>query len=212
MESWCIWCIKDRHTHKHTHTDTEADWILQKNTLWKEAGSKIKVKNLKLKLLTPECLTPNSPRKLISCWVVLFKNSDGSVSTRQTTGKTRELPKAFNTAKGWPDLIGGRRLEARESQLPSAYPLPGQPPLQDALLVAGGRRQHLPGCPHPGFQRCCPPALSVIVSIFWTLLSRCSYKALLEIARHLSVTRHRKHPSIRYKVHSSKGAGRGRHS
>lgn len=81
--------------------------------------------------------------------------------------RLQELPKAFNTAKGWPDSIDQSILEARESQLTSA-PRPSIPHLanrQVKMLAqwpsAAAARQPLPWA-----SGVLPNGTLVIVSIF----------------------------------------------
>lgn len=95
--------------------------------------------------------------------------------------RLQELPKAFNTAEGWPDLIDQSRLEARESQLTSA-PGPSIPHLAsrhvkmlapvakcsscEAATTLGSRgaaHRHVSHCGH---------LLSVTIQMLWQSSSR----------------------------------------
>lgn len=92
---------KRKKKDKDTHTHSKPDWIYKRIL---PEGSRIKscMKNLEVGVVTPVCFTTSSPRKLISCWIVLFKKPDGSVPHKVNNGKTQELqhltqPKAGQT-------------------------------------------------------------------------------------------------------------------
>lgn len=115
----------------------------------------------------------------------------------------QEFPKAFNTARGRPDQTGGNK---GDQGIPAPSASPG---LADChLKILAQCACSSCSAPPPAFRGAASQQIRH-AHIFCTRMSRCCSDAVLEIARHLSVTRHGKHPSMRAKQAPLRGRGRG---